>query len=118
MKLKLGFLDTATYPDGSYVASVAFNNEFGNENQPPRPFFRSMIANTNVTQMLINLLRHNSPEKALALLGEELKGKLQQSINDLMEPHLAQSTIDAKGFSKPLIDTSHMINSVGYEVTK
>jgi hypothetical protein len=41
---------------------------------------------------------------------------LQQSIRDTNDPPLAQATIARKGFAKPLIDTSVMINSVDYEV--
>jgi hypothetical protein len=55
-------------------------------------------------------------DKVLALMGEDIKGTLQQSINNFQSPPLAPSTIDAKGFAKPLIDTSHMLNSIAYEV--
>ncbi|WP_144378523.1 hypothetical protein [Mesorhizobium amorphae] len=41
--VEIGFLDGATYPDGTPVPLVAAMNEFGNENSPPRPFFRGMI---------------------------------------------------------------------------
>jgi hypothetical protein len=50
------------------------------------------------------------------MLGEDIEGALKKSINDLTSPPLAESTIAAKGFAKPLIDTSHMVNSTGYEV--
>ena len=30
--------------------------------------------------------------------------------------YMEASTVEAKGFGKPLIDTSHMLNSVSYEV--
>jgi hypothetical protein len=55
-------------------------------------------------------------DRVLALMGEDIKGALQKSINDLQAPALAPSTVEAKGFGKPLIDTSHMLNSVSYEV--
>jgi hypothetical protein len=54
--------------------------------------------------------------KVLALMGEDIKGALQQSINDFTTPALKESTVEAKGFAKPLIDTSHMLNSIAYEV--
>ena len=56
-------------------------------------------------------------KQVLGLMGDDIKGALQQSINDFETPQLADSTIKAKGFAKPLIDTSHMLNSVAYEVT-
>jgi hypothetical protein len=51
-EVAVGFMEGATYPDGTPVAAVAFWNEFGkgvqseegNYFQMPRPFFRNMIA--------------------------------------------------------------------------
>jgi hypothetical protein len=54
----------------------------------------------------------------LALMGEDIQGALIQSINDFTSPPLAQSTIDRKGFDKPLIDEAIMVNSTGYRVIK
>lgn len=120
--LRVGFLEGATYPDGTSVPMVAAINEFGapSRGQPPRPFFRRMIAAKSpewpkATAILMKKTNYDV-DKTLNLMGEGIKGQLVQSINDLVSPPLAQSTIDAKGFSKPLIDTSVMINSVGYEV--
>jgi hypothetical protein len=42
--LRAGFLENATYPDGTPVATVAAANEFGTRRIPARPFFRNMIA--------------------------------------------------------------------------
>jgi hypothetical protein len=50
------------------------------------------------------------------MMGEDVKGALQQSINDLVTPKLADSTKEAKGFDKPLIHSGHMLDSVDYEV--
>jgi hypothetical protein len=143
--VSIGFLSGATYPDGVSVAQVAFWNEFGTKGRlagpmpsaeqiaegirrepervggsPPRPFFRRMVAKDSpewadhLGQALI-ATKGDGP-KALALMGEEIKGQLMQSINELTEPPLAASTIRRKGFAKPLIDTSHMLNSVAYRV--
>ena len=49
-------------------------------------------------------------------MGEHIKDQLQGSIRDLMEPALSPVTIAKKGFSKPLIETSHMLNSVDYDI--
>jgi hypothetical protein len=120
--VEVGFLEDATYPDGTPVASVAFWNEFGNGSAPPRPFFRTMVAKESPTwggkvAALAKSTDNNGP-KILALIGEDVQGALIQSINDLTTPPLAASTIKRKGFSKPLIDTSHMVNSTGYRVIK
>lgn len=121
--VSVGFMDGATYPDGTPVAAVAFWNEYGNgRGSPPRPFFRDMIAKESPTwaaKMARGAANSDyDGAQVLALMGEDIKGALQQSINDFQTPGLAQSTIDEKGFAKPLIDTSHMINSISYEVTE
>lgn len=114
----VGFMENATYPDGTGVAEVAFTNEFGvpSKGQPPRPSFRNMIEKEKDTWPE-KMGRMAGPanydgEVILGLIGDDIKGALQQSINELVEPRLKQSTIDKKGFDKPLIDSSHMINSI------
>ena len=121
-EVSVGFMAGATYPDGTPVAAVAFWNEYGvpSHNQPPRPFFRQMIAKESPTwapkmAKLAKATDYDGP-KVLALMGEDIKGALQQSINDLQAPALKESTVEAKGFAKPLIDTSHLLNSVAWNL--
>ena len=120
--VRVGFQEGATYPDGTPVPLVAAINEFGapSRNQPPRPFFRRMIAAKSgewPAAIEANLkATDNDAVKTLQIVGAGIKGQLQQSIADLTEPPLAPSTIRRKGFDKPLIDTGHMLNSVDYEV--
>ena len=119
-EVAVGFIQGSTYPDGTPVAAVAYWNEFGKEGQPPRPFFRQMIAAESPTwagkMAKLAKVTDYDGKKVLALMGEDIKGALQQSINDFATPGLAPSTIEQKGFAKPLIDTSHMLNSISYEV--
>jgi hypothetical protein len=118
--LNVGFLEGATYPDGTPVALVAFWNEFGTKRIPPRPFFRHMIAaesghwGKDLGAMLLSTAY--DVDRSLKFMGEEIKGELQQSIIDTNSPPNAPSTIARKGFSKTLIDTGHMQNSIDYEV--
>lgn len=118
--VEVGFLDGATYPDGTPVAAVAFWNEYGTESAPPRPFFRQMIETEKDTwgPKLAAAYKHTKGDgrAALALVGEDIDGALKQSINDFTTPALAPSTIASKGFDKPLIDTAVMINSTGSKV--
>jgi hypothetical protein len=118
--LRVGFLEGATYPDGTSVPFVAAMDEFGNNYAPPRPFFRRMISEKSPTwpAAMVKVMKatDNDVVKSLNLMGEGIQGQLIQSINDFVSPGLAQSTIDRKGFDKPLIDTSVMVNSTGYEV--
>jgi hypothetical protein len=123
-EVRVGFLEGSTYPDGTSTAAIAFQNEFGNpkNKQPPRPFFRQMIAEESPSWpgKIAKLAKSSNydGQKVLAVMGEDIKGALQKSINTLTAPALAKSTIDRKGFDKPLIETSHMLNSVAYEVTE
>jgi hypothetical protein len=95
--LKVGFLETAKYPDGENVAEVAYKNEYGNFKQPPRPFFRRMIAVQKkgwpvlVKKSLINT--DYDVNGTLDLLGQRIKNQLQNSINEFYEPPLSQTTI-------------------------
>ena len=118
--VSVGFLAGASYPDGTPVAAVAFWNEYGGPERPPRPFFRQMIAKESPGWAFkmgkLAKLTNYDGAKVLGLMGEDIKGALQKSINDFTTPALAQSTIHAKGFAKPLIDTSVMLNSIAYEV--
>lgn len=120
--LEVGFLENATYPDGTPVAAVAFWNEFGTLHAPARPFFRQMIAKESPTWAgkiaKLAIATGDDGPKVLALMGEDIDGALKQSINDFTSPALAESTIKRKGFDKPLIDTSHMVQSTGYRVIK
>lgn len=120
--LRAGFLENATYPDGTPVALVAAVNEFGRpeQNQPPRSFFRTMIAEKQKgwPRALGALAKSNDYDidKTLGQMGEGIKGQLQESIRQLDSPPLAPVTVARKGFDKPLVDTGHMMNSVDYEV--
>ncbi|EIX1854272.1 hypothetical protein ACPIC8_003831 [Cronobacter sakazakii] len=120
--LRVGFLEGATYPDGQSVPMVAAANEYGDPamNRPPRPFFRNMIAEKSPEwpQDIAKIAEATGydAETMLGLMGEHIKCQLQGSIRDLMEPALSPVTIAKKGFSKPLIETSHMLNSVDYDI--
>ena len=120
--VSVGFMEGATYPDGTPVPSVAFWYEFGTITSPPRPFFRTMIEKESGTwpEKMAKMAKATKydGEAVLGLMGEDIKGALQQSINDLTQPELAESTKERKGFDKPLIDTGHMLNSVDYVVNK
>ena len=120
--VQVGFLEGSTYPDGTPVPMVAAIDEFGapSRGQPPRPYFRNMIAakSPDWGDQLGKQLKNADydAEIALGLMGKGIEGQLQDSINQFTSPGLADSTIKKKGFDKPLVDTSHMVNSVNSEV--
>ncbi|EHU7139198.1 hypothetical protein KZK14_005202 [Salmonella enterica] len=127
--LKVGFLEGATYPDGTPVAYIAAINEFGRTvsgragelyYQPPRPFFRNMIADKSPEwgNEMARILSSSNFDMGVALahMGQHIKDQLTASIIGLESPPLAESTIKRKGFKKPLIQTKHMKESVEYSV--
>lgn len=120
--VEVGFLEDATYPDGTPVASVAFWNNYGTSVSPPRPFFTDMIEAESPTwgDKVVGLAKTTSFDgaKVLDAMGEDIQGALIQSINDFTTPGNAPSTIKKKGFDKPLIDDAIMVNKTNYRVIK
>jgi len=112
--------------DGVSVVDYAMYNEFGTSRIPARPFM-SKTAELH-TKDIIQFAEHLSgrlidgkigPTKALQNIGEQYQKYIKQTIRDAKSwaaPN-ADSTIERKGSSSPLIDTGRMINSVSYEVT-
>ena len=132
--LNVGFLEGATYPDGTSVPLVAAMNEFGHgigrtplkgelddrDRVPPRPFFRNMVRDKKgewpgAVALALKAKRYDA-EAALRLVGEGIVGQLKQAINEFSSVPLRPSTIKRKGFAKQLIDTSVMLNSVDFEI--
>jgi hypothetical protein len=120
--LRVGFLENATYPSGLKVALVATLNEYGvpSRNQPPRPFFRSLINSKEKEwgPAIAKLLKSTNydVDQTLMLTGEAIKGQLQTSIRNFVGAPLSPRTIARKGHDKQLIDTGHMLSSVDFEV--
>lgn len=118
-RLRVGFIDSATYPDGQNVATVAFWNEYGTEKAPPRPFMRTTITNNKVkwAETVRKLVPLHGENKSLLQLGELIKGDLVASILNWTDPPNAPYTVKKKGFNKPLVDTAQMSRSISYELT-
>lgn len=96
----VGFLEGATYADGTPVASVAYWDEFGHGGQfpaPPRPYFRTMVATEKPTWEgkvgKLAIATNNDGPKVLALMGEDIEGALKASIINLTEPALSPTTL-------------------------
>ena len=120
-EVQIGFLENARYPDGTSVAMVAAINEYGKPpSQPPRPFFRQMITERSKEwpDAVQKLLKSHdyAADATLADMGELIKGELADSIVQFTSPPLKPSTIAAKGFDKPLVDTGVMLRSIDYVV--
>ena len=120
--VEVGFLEDSTYPDGTSTAMVAAIQEFGapSRNIPPRPFFRGMISDKSPEwpEAVAGLLHENDydAKRTLELSGAAIKGQLQEAITKFDGVPLSPKTVAAKGFSKQLVDTSHMLNSIDFKV--
>ena len=128
-EVKAGFIDGTTYPDGTSVAEVAYKNEYGvpENNQPPRPFFRNAI-NSNKEEWVRGISRGLasgvSSRDVLEVIGARMKGDIQTSISELVDPPLSPTTLKIRRIrkvmpnssNKPLVDTRVMIGDVNYEV--
>lgn len=104
--VRVGIMDQMTYPDGTGVAQVGFDNEYGvpERHVPARPFFRTAISNNRkiLPEMMAGLMKKHDVETALKLVGEHMVGELTHSVMTWQDPPNAQSTIDAKGYNAPL----------------
>lgn len=99
-QVRIGFLEGATYPDGTPVAAVAYWDEFGkggNFPSPPRPFFRTMISveSKGWAVKMAGLAKtfDYDGKKVLAVMGEDIAGALRQSIIDTNDPALSPTTL-------------------------
>lgn len=121
--VETGWNDSNVHPEsGINTATIAAWQEYGTKKIPARPFVAparlehqddwSIGLGVELKKCLYNA------ELALEEVGQMIKKDLQQSILDVYSPPLAQETVDRKGFAKPLIDSSYMIDHIDVEVKK
>jgi hypothetical protein len=97
--VRIGFLEGSKYPNGTPVALVAAIQEYGapKVNIPPRPFFRTMIAEhqREWPPAMAALLKANGGDaaKTLAQTGEAIAGQLRESIIKTNSPALSPVTL-------------------------
>lgn len=111
------------YPDGTSVAEVAAKHCFG-IGVPERNFMaygeELISGDSTIKECLRGIARGaNQPKVVQALAeaaGQRAQSLIQQSILEGNWTPNAPATIAEKGSDKPLIDTSHMKNSVTYVV--
>lgn len=135
---RVGWFKYNNYDDGTSVAEVAAQNEFGNPNKriPARPFMIPTIiyqqrqwrkiAEVKAQQVLHGV---GTIDDLMAALGQKAAGDIKKKIASIWEPELRPITIQNRlerksnkkkigNLTKPLIDTSVMYNSLIYEVSK
>lgn len=121
--VEVGFKENARHALTNIpYATIAFWNEYGTRKEgesgaiPPRPFFRTMIANESPkwSDKIAKGLEFTNfdSEKTLGLLGEDVRGALVESIKNWTTPENAKYTQEKKGFNKPLVETGDMMKAV------
>ena len=105
------------------VLQVAIWNEFGTSRTPSRSFLREWfdtnreVAKGKFLTLMKSVIRgERTKEQILDLIGLWAVGEIQKNISKGVPPPNAQSTIDAKGSSTPLIDTGVLRSSISYMV--
>ena len=120
--VKVGLIGTERHEDSKVtVTAVGAAHEFGTSKIPQRSWLRSTYdvkhgAWFNKTKQLFSkiMIGKLRTETALDVMGLLIVSDIKRKIKagDSSWPPLADSTIEAKGSSRPLIDTGQFINSV------
>lgn len=122
---RVGWFESARYPDGTPVAYVATIHEFGTSDGhvPSRPFMRPAVADNGPEWMeqlgagaRAALQGSTSPSAVLEVVAAKAAGDVAKKIAAVTSPTLAPATVRRKGSTKPLVDTGQMIQSVTYRV--
>jgi hypothetical protein len=108
--------------DGSTVLDIGAIHEFG-IGVPRRSFIADWVdqKQTEIKSKIKTLAVHYARgrltlDQALDQLGQWAVGSIQERISARIPPPLAQSTIDRKGSSVPLIDTNVLRSSISYKI--
>jgi hypothetical protein len=106
---KVGWLESSLYEDGTPVASIAAQNEFGNPGRgiPPRPTVRpAIIEHQKEWQKMaadgVNLILAGkaTAQDIMEGIGETAQGQVYENISKLLEPKLSPITIVARKYKK------------------
>ena len=115
-----------SYKDGTNIATIAAVNEFGSEDGtiPERSAIRDGVAQAEpqikklYEKKASDVINGDMDVKQLqGLVGELAVGSIVGLIESGVSPANAQSTIDRKGSSKPLIDTGAYRQSITYRLS-
>lgn len=135
--VKAGVLQGATYPAetikpanggkpyqdpraGKPVAMFAAALHYGTSRIPPRPFIAQPAANFagDWANIVAQQLHSGTPvAQALGLAGVAMRDAIQESITSWPADN-SPKWAAVKGFNKGLIQTSHLLKSIEYEVVE
>lgn len=123
-KAEVGFFQGDTYDDGTPVAQVAAWNEYGSRFHPQRPFMQETLENKTNLHAIIkvmkqaaraSILNQGGARSLMQLLGKIVAEEIKITIANY-PGHNSPSTIDRKGFDRPLFDTGKMLESVRFRI--
>lgn len=127
-ELRIGWFPDAQYGDDNdnlFVAQVAQFNEEGTVTNPTRPFIREGfmrpikkgLYNSYFTESMQRIAEGTSTfTKEYTKLGPMFVADMQEVIEEWSIPSNSLTTIQAKGFDNPLIDSGTMHDTVSFEV--
>lgn len=137
LSLRVGFFDTSKYQDGTPVAQVAAEQEFGvpSKRIPPRPFMRPTVT-ANKTKWSGLFARGSRAavvgtidlRSVFEQIGGVAAGDIAQTISKIQTPALSPMTIRMRqqayasgqrrvgNLTKPLVFTGLLFNAVTHEV--
>ena len=135
MEVHIG-VKAATYENGETLSDVMAANHYGTETIPPRPVLKiaaerylgSAEFKTRMKAYLKNVAVYSlhSPgdlkpieQKLLQTIGKQTAAEAKIIIDQGGElQHNAPSTVEKKGFDKPLYETGLMRKNISYEVVE
>lgn len=121
--LEVGFFEGSTAgKDGKSAAEIAAYNEYGTETIPMRPFMLVTVRREQWRwgKLLGPALKNANfdGQQALEIIGQQIKGDIQETMREWDNPDNAPSTIKKKGFDDPLVDTGKLIDAVAFKTSK
>ena len=110
-------------PSKADLVEIALYNELGTSTIPSRPFLAQTVqmheeeikemAATEVSQALLG---EKDSQQAFEVIGEDVRKKVQNRIDEGQFVPNAPATIRRKGHDHPLIDTGTMRDSISYTI--
>lgn len=131
MRVKVGIIggEKDERTDGELTnTEIGIVHEFGAPEAgiPERPFirptlevhgheYRKMIRDGLASKVLKGQM---TAERLFNIVGMKAAADIKARIREGIDPPNADSTVERKGSSTPLVDTGQLINSISWEVTK
>lgn len=125
--VEVGYPESAAYPNGTKIGTVARTMEFGTAKIPPRPFVRPAVAGAKAALRNIAVTglkgarRFDDFLRVFRQLGSFTTQRVSESIGVVTAPPLSDRTVKARRkrgnySTKPLEDTGRLRGELAYRV--